>query len=75
MGIEGINLSMNYDFLADVKLGTLQVDIFPTRKPRQRKNENGEVSYIYKFKTLCSQETKPVTYGEIVCLSKNEINL
>ena len=72
--IDGLNLSMNYDFLGDAKPGIVQVDIFPTRKPRPRKMEDGSPAFIYKFRTVCSQESKPLVYGEIVCLSNSELN-
>lgn len=76
--VEGMNLSMNYEFLREAEPGKLQVDIFPPREPRerQRKDENNNpvidsgtnkqiTDYIYRFKTVVSQKTKPITYGEI----------
>ncbi len=58
---EGMNLIMNFDFLKEANPGTLQVDIFPPRKPTERKD-----NFIYKFTTVVSQNTNPITYGEIV---------
>lgn len=74
MKIDGINLSMSYDFLGDAEPGSVQVDIFPSRRARPRKMEDGGQAYIYKFKTVCSQDTKPLAYGEMVCLSRSELN-
>ncbi len=63
--MEGMNLSMDFDFLSQMELGRLQVDIFPTRKPKQRGDE-----YLYKFKAICSQNTKPIVYGKILSATK-----
>ncbi len=84
--MEGMNLSMNYEFLREVEPGRLQVDIFPPRKPRamQRKDEKGNsildpktdkpvTDYLYRFRTVVSQDTKPVTYGEILSSTTFEI--
>ncbi len=66
--MEGANLSMKYDFLARAKTGTLQVDIFPPREPSERKGK-----FIYKFRTVVSQDTCPITYGEIVSSTRQRI--
>ena len=66
--MEGTNLLMNFDFLAEPQEGRLQVDLFPTRKPRQQGNK-----YLYKFKTVCSQNTTPIVYGEILSSIKHLI--
>jgi acyl dehydratase len=58
---EGTNFSMKYNFLSTLEPGTLQVDIFPPKKPKKREDQ-----YIYRFKSAVSQNTRPVTYGEIV---------
>jgi hypothetical protein len=58
--MEGSNLAMKFDFLNEANPGSLQVDIFPPRRPSERKGQ-----YIYKFRTVVSQETLPITYGEI----------
>ncbi len=85
--MEGINYIMSFDFLKKAKIGMLQVDIFPPRKPKSRprideetgkpaiNEKTGEpiVDYIYKFRTIVSQNTKPVTYGEITSATPFEI--
>jgi len=59
--MEGTNMSMNYRFIEKLHQGRLQVDIFPPRRPTERKG-----NFIYKFRTVVSQNTKPITYGEIL---------
>ncbi|MEM4259592.1 MAG: hypothetical protein QXS38_02435 [Candidatus Pacearchaeota archaeon] len=83
--MEGVNFSMNFEFLREAEPGRLQVDIFPPREPkqRQRKDKNGApvldstgkpiIDYIYKFQTVVSQETKPITYGIILSAITQEI--
>jgi len=66
--MEGANLSMKFDFLAPAKPGFLQVDIFPPGEPSERKG-----NFIYRFKTVVSQDTKPITYGEILSSTKYKI--
>ncbi len=68
--MEGTNLSINFDFLAEPREGRLQVDLFtiPTRKPRQQDDQ-----YLYKFRAVCSQNTIPIIYGEILSSTKHLI--
>lgn len=66
--MEGTNLLMNFDFLSEASSGRLQVDIFPSREPKK----HGE-DYLYRFKTVCSQKTKPIIYGEILSSTKHLI--
>lgn len=80
--MEGANAAMNFEFLREVEPGRLQVDIFPPRRPRlmpPRKDANDNVildpktqepvkNYLYRFNAVVSQETKPVTYGELICI-------
>ncbi|HLF53889.1 MAG TPA: MaoC family dehydratase [Candidatus Nanoarchaeia archaeon] len=85
--MEGTNLAMNFEFLREVEPGRLQVDIFPPRRARlmpPRKDAGGNViidpttnepvkNYLYKFNAVVSQETKPVTYGEIICATNIQL--
>jgi len=66
--MEGTNLLMNFNFLSEASSGRLQVDIFPTREPKKYGKD-----YLYKFKTVCSQNTKPIVYGEILSSTKQLI--
>lgn len=66
--MEGTNLLMNFNFLSEASSGGLQVDIFPT----SRSKKHGEV-YLYRFKTVCSQKTEPIIYGEILSSTKHLI--
>ncbi len=86
--VEGKNVIMNFLFLNEAKPGKIQVDIFPTTKPepRERKDEKGNlitdkntnepiIDYMYRFRTVVSQDTKPITYGRIVSTAPYEIDL
>ncbi|MDO8459611.1 MAG: MaoC family dehydratase [Nanoarchaeota archaeon] len=80
--MEGANLVMDFDFLNDSQLGLMQVDIFPPeRPPRERKGKDpntGEQKvegYIYQFRAVVSQKTKPILYGEIMSFTPKKIDL
>ena len=59
--LEGANMAMDFDFLNEASPGKLQVDIYPPRKPLERQGQ-----FIYKFRAVVSQDTRPITYGEIL---------
>ena len=65
---EGINMAMRYDFLREAEAGELQVDIFPPREPSERRGQ-----FVYKFKTVVSQRTAPLTYGELISSTPKKI--
>ncbi len=67
--MEGVNWSMDFNFIAQAVPGPLQVDIFAPRPPSIR-NSNS----IYKFRTVVSQNSKPITYGEIISATPQKIN-
>jgi hypothetical protein len=65
--MEGINLSMNFEFIRKAKLGKLQVDVYPPKKPKEKQRKNSEtIDYIYMFKSIVSQDSKPITFGKII---------
>ena len=68
--MEGINWSMDFDFIAQAIPGPLQVDIFSPRKPMEVKG-----SFVYQFETVVSQDNTPITYGKIVSATRHKINL
>ncbi len=59
----GANLSMDFQVISPAELGPMmKVDIFrPSRPPSKRGN-----NYLYKLKTLCSQDDKMRMFGEML---------
>jgi len=76
--VEGINKSMNFRFISEAKPGKLQVDIFPPNEPEEVRIKDREgqrkVMYMHEFKAVVSQDTKPLSYGEITSLAPRKID-
>lgn len=79
--IEGTIINMDFNSIRNAKLGRLQVDIFPTREPRELMKtdtltkERVSAGFLYKFKAMVSQDTKPITYGEVTTVSPIKLDL
>ncbi|MBU0466903.1 MAG: hypothetical protein KJ718_00420 [Nanoarchaeota archaeon] len=65
--IEGANRRMRIRYFAQPREGLLQVDVFPPTKRESR--------YLYKFRAITSQDTKPVCYTEVTCAAPETLNL
>lgn len=71
----GMNLYMDFDFASGAGAGGLQVDVFPPKRARSQKDEaSGNTYYLYKFRALCRQGDKIVTYGELLCSTEHNID-
>jgi acyl dehydratase len=67
---EGMNRSMDFDVIREAKQGEIQADIFyPEKIPTRPTRGN----YIYRFRAVVSQDSEPLQYGVVACLTPNFI--
>jgi len=69
-GEEGTNRSMDFDFIREAKQGEIQVDVF---RPSKLPNRPIRGQYVCRFRAVVSQDSEPLQYGVVACLTPNII--
>lgn len=75
---EGANLAFDLDFLNEAKAGSIKVEIYPGKAPREMRDKLDKtkiLGYYHSLKVVCSQDTIPLNYGNVNVLAPMPIRV